>query len=59
MKVSVDSVLEDSFPASDPPSWTLGVEAPTGEKAAQDPVPATDPGPEREPPRAAPMPPVL
>ncbi|HKP70492.1 MAG TPA: hypothetical protein VJV05_14485 [Pyrinomonadaceae bacterium] len=24
----IDSILEDSFPASDPPSWTLGIEPP-------------------------------
>jgi len=24
---AIDATLEDSFPAGDPPSWTLGVEA--------------------------------
>ena len=22
----IDNILDDSFPASDPPSWTLGIE---------------------------------
>jgi hypothetical protein len=31
---AVDSVLEDSFPASDPPSWTLGITHPPPEREA-------------------------
>lgn len=27
----IDAVLADSFPASDPPAWTLGVARPTPE----------------------------
>lgn len=48
----VDSTLEDSFPASDPPSWTASVArpAPAGEILA----PARDIGPiSRVPQRAA------
>jgi len=31
---AVDSVLADSFPASDPPSWTLGITHPPPEREA-------------------------
>jgi hypothetical protein len=35
----IDSNLEDSFPASDPPSWTLG----TNHKKAPESNPSNDP----------------
>jgi hypothetical protein len=32
---ALDSVLADSFPASDPPSWTLGITRPQPERQAR------------------------
>ncbi len=28
----IDKTLEETFPASDPPSWTLGVESPPADR---------------------------
>lgn len=32
----IDRDLQDSFPASDPPGWVLGVERPPAEKEGED-----------------------
>ena len=48
-EAEIDDSLEDSFPASDPPSWTLGTDHPSRTAARQDDseVPADD-APARE-----------
>lgn len=35
-EAEIDSTLADSFPASDPPSWTRGLEQATARKEAPD-----------------------
>ncbi|HEY6186348.1 MAG TPA: hypothetical protein VIW80_01620 [Pyrinomonadaceae bacterium] len=36
IEAKIDRDLQDSFPASDPPGWVLGVEPPPAEKEEKD-----------------------
>ena len=36
VEAKIDRDLRDSFPASDPPGWVLGVERPPAEKEGED-----------------------
>ncbi len=36
VEAKIDRDLQDSFPASDPPGWVLGVKRPSAEKEGED-----------------------
>ena len=41
IEAKIDRDLRDSFPASDPPGWVLGVKRPSAEKDDKDDGPST------------------